>query len=58
LSRQKEIDDLRGRQEKAQEKRDELGDAQGDAWKDLKSGLEPAWDDPETSMRSAADRFG
>ncbi len=57
LNYQKEVDDLRGRQEQAQKKLDELRDAQGKAWKDLRSGIESAWDDLGRSVRSAADRF-
>lgn len=52
-----EVDDLRAHQKTAQAKLDALQQAQGEAWKDMKSGIETAWDDMGKAMRHAAKRF-
>ena len=53
----KQIEALRGKQKEARAKLDELDKASGEAWKDLKSGLETAWDDLGRAVKSAVDRF-
>lgn len=58
LKYQKEVDTLRAKQKDAEKKLEQLGEAQGKAWKDIKSGVEAAWDDLGKAIRSAADRFG
>lgn len=54
---EKQIEKLRGKQEDARRKLEELDKASGEAWKDLKSGLETAWDDLGRAVKSAVDRF-
>ncbi|TMM54202.1 hypothetical protein [Sulfitobacter sabulilitoris] len=53
-----EAKELRAKQDEARKKLEAFRKAQGDAWKDLKSGLDAAWDDLSRAVRRAADRFG
>lgn len=57
LKYQNEVKALRAKQDEARKKLEELGEAQGAAWKDLKSGVETAWDNLGKAVRNAADRF-
>lgn len=54
----KQIEAVRGKQDEAREKLAEFDKAGDEAWKDLRSGIEAAWDDLGKAMRKAADRFG
>ena len=53
----KQIDALREKQQKARASLDRLESASGEAWKDLRSGIEAAWDDLGRAVRTATDRF-
>jgi uncharacterized coiled-coil DUF342 family protein len=58
LQYQSQIKELRGKQDEAVEKLQKLSAAQGEAWKDLKSGVESAWDALGKAVQNAASRFG
>ena len=55
---QDQVDALRAQQEEARQKLKDLDEATGDAWKNLKSGIEKAWDDLGDSVKNATERFG
>lgn len=52
-----EIEELRRKRADASKKLEELQDAGDHAWKDMKAGLELAWDAVEVAFRSARSRF-
>lgn len=52
-----QITDLRHKREEAKRKLDELQHAGEHAWKDMKAGLELAWDAVEAAFSSARSRF-
>lgn len=58
LEYERQIDDLRAKQQEAREKLDELQQAQGEAWKELKSGMDKAWDDMTQAMKRASEKLG
>jgi chromosome segregation ATPase len=53
----RQIKELRAMQEAAGERLGELKDASDDAWKDLKIGVDAAWDSLGNALRSAQARF-
>ena len=53
----KEIEDLRQQKNAADNKLSELRRASGDAWKDMKSGLDEAWESLANSVKTASARF-
>jgi uncharacterized protein YukE len=53
----KQVEDLSAKQEAANEKLEEVRKAGGEGWKDLKEGLDSAWDSLSRSVKSAASRF-
>lgn len=55
---QKQIDNLRSKQDDARKKLAEFNEAGGQAREDLKSGLEKAWNDLGEAVRNARERFG
>lgn len=55
---EKQLKTLREKQQDMRRQLDELGSAGSDAWKDIKSGLDSAWDDLQASMKNARERFG
>lgn len=55
---EKQLQALRDKQQEMRQQLDELGSASGDAWKDIKAGLDAAWDDLESSVKNARERFG
>ncbi len=57
LKYMEEVDELRAHQKKAEVRLDELQRAQGEAWKDMKSGVEAAWDEMGEAMKRARKRF-
>jgi uncharacterized protein YukE len=57
LEYQKQVDDLRSRQEAATEKLEELKKTGDSSWEDLKAGLDSAWDSLRESVKSATSRF-
>jgi len=57
LEYQNQIEKLRGMQDDARQELDKLESAQGEAWKDLKSGIEKAWDNMGNAVKQATDRF-
>lgn len=57
LKYQEQVARLRTKQHEAREKLDELNGAADDAWKDLKAGMELAWDSLGEAVSSARARF-
>ncbi|MGA7800407.1 MAG: coiled coil domain-containing protein [Gammaproteobacteria bacterium] len=57
LEYQKQIGDLRAKQETAQAKLDELKRAGEGGWKDLKAGTDRAWETLHNAIKSAVSRF-
>lgn len=57
LKYMEEVDDLRAHQKKAETRLRELQHAQGEAWKDMKAGVEAAWDEMGDAMKRAWKRF-
>ena len=53
----KQIEDLRSRREEVKGKLDKLKASSGDAWKDLKGGIDSAWDALNDALKSARSRF-
>ncbi|MBJ3762531.1 coiled coil domain-containing protein [Maribius pontilimi] len=53
-----QVRNLREQQQDARAKLMELDDASGEAWKDLKKGVERAWDDLGAAVKKARKRFG
>jgi len=54
---EKEAEALRPKLKLAQERLHELRQTSGEAWKDLKPGIEKAWDELQKSFNQAASRF-
>lgn len=54
---QKEIEQLRGQQEKVQSQLQTLGEASGDAWEDVKDGVDEAFESLKGAVASALSRF-
>ena len=57
LKYMEEVDDLRAQQKKAEARLEALQNAHGEAWKDMKSGVEAAWDEMGDAMKRAWGRF-
>lgn len=57
LKYMEEMEELKGRQERAEARLDALNEAGGEAWKDLRKGTEAAWDDLEAALKRARSRF-
>jgi chromosome segregation ATPase len=53
-----QIEEWRGKEQDARRRLEDLDRASGEAWKDLKAGLEKAWDDLGRAAKTAAERFG
>ena len=54
---EKEAEALRPKLKLAQERLQELRQTSGEAWKDLKPGIERAWDELQKSFNQAASHF-
>jgi phage shock protein A len=52
-----QFEDLTSRQETVENKIDQMKDAGEDAWKDMRSGLDTAMDELESSFNEAANQF-
>ncbi|WP_020591549.1 hypothetical protein [Kiloniella laminariae] len=57
LQYEKKIAELRDMQEETAGKFRAFTNASDDAWKDMKTGMDAAWDTFENAMKSAASRF-
>src|SRR6056297_2046857 len=55
---EKQVDELREKQDEAREKLKELDNASDDAWQDIKEGVEKAWESLGDAVKSARERFG
>lgn len=53
----RQLDELRLRQQQAEDRLRELRTAGEDAWRDVAEGIEKAWDDLEAAVRDAHARF-
>ncbi len=54
---QKQIEDIKTKRKTLEEKLDNISAAGDDAWKDIKSGLDLAWQAMNDAVKSAAERF-
>ena len=57
LEFQRKIEELRSMRKAANEKLLEVKNASDNAWKDLKVGVEHAWDTLDTALKSSISRF-
>ncbi|GJL75670.1 coiled coil domain-containing protein [Nitrosomonas sp.] len=53
----KQIESLESERSEVRQKYEELKNASGDAWKDVRDGMETAWNRVSDSFKRAADRF-
>jgi len=58
LEYEKQIEALKAQQKQAQSQFEKMCESSGSAWKDLRAGVDGAWNSLESAMKSAASRFG